>query len=259
MEKALQYIDEIHDTSQYVLGEVYMVRNKLDGKSYIGQTVTHRMNHGRYRPFGYKRRFKSHVSEALCNRKKHQCSCIANAIRKHGSENFEVLLLQRCLRKDLDDCEASEIAVHDTIHPNGYNLAPGGRVKHSVTTDDYDKVYIPEYAPMEKTAPKSSETRARIKEGNQKFREKNAQYMDAIFQSLKEKRNTKKMALFEDEVIEEPLSQYIRTKGRAAIICINGKKASFNSQYETKDQSIDRALEFLQALKKNTTVATSSN
>lgn len=259
MEKALQYIDEIHDTPQYVLGEVYMVRNKLDGKSYIGQTVTHRMNHGRYRPFGYKRRFNSHVSEALCNRKKHQCSCIANAIRKHGSDNFEVILLQRCLQKDLDSCEASEIALHDTIHPNGYNLAPGGRKKFSITTNDYDKVIAPDYIPMEKTSPKSLETRERIKEGNRKFREKNAQFMDAVFHSLKEKRNAKKMALLEDEVIEEPLSQYIRTKGHAAIVSVNGKRVSFNSQYETKEQAIERALEFLQALKKNTTVATSSN
>lgn len=236
-----------------------MVRNKLDGKCYIGQTVSHRLNHGRYRPFGYARRFKSHVSEAMCNRKKNQCSCLANAIRKYGSENFEVVLLQRCFRNDLDDAEARWIEEYDSIHPNGYNLAPGGRIKYSVSTKDFEEVERLDYTPMDRNAPRSQETAEKIKEGNRKFREKNALYMDAVFRSLKDKRNDKKMKLFEGDVVDEPLSQYIRTHGKRTLVVINGKRVSFQSQYEDKEESIQRALKFLEKLKLNTSVATSSN
>jgi hypothetical protein len=259
MEESLQFIDEIHDSPNHVLGEIYMVRNKLDGKCYIGQTVSHRLNHGRYRPFGYARRFKSHVSEAMCNRKKHQCSCLANAIRKHGSENFEVVLLQRCFRHELDDTEARCIGEYGCIHPNGYNLAPGGRIKYSVSTNEFEEVERFDYTPMDRNAPRSQETIQKIKDGNRKFRDKNSMYMDEVFRSLKDKRNDKKMKLFEDEAVEEPLSQYIRTKGKRVHIMINGKTATFESQYENKEESIQRALNFLEKLKLNTTVATSSN
>ncbi len=72
MQDPVDLLDEIHDNPAYVMGEIYMIRNIHTGMAYIGQTVTHRMNHSRYRPYGYIRRFKSHVSEALCdNKEKH--------------------------------------------------------------------------------------------------------------------------------------------------------------------------------------------
>ena len=40
-----------------VRGEVYRITNAVTGKSYIGQTRSHRLNRGKYRPFGYMGRF----------------------------------------------------------------------------------------------------------------------------------------------------------------------------------------------------------
>ena len=36
-----------------VVGEIYKMTNTTNGKVYIGQTRSHRLNHNKYRPFGY--------------------------------------------------------------------------------------------------------------------------------------------------------------------------------------------------------------
>ena len=57
-----------------VVGHIYKITNIKTNKIYIGQTLSHRKNRGKYRPFGYEGRFKDHLSEALCNSKKKQCT-----------------------------------------------------------------------------------------------------------------------------------------------------------------------------------------
>lgn len=51
-----------------VVGEIYKITNTVTNKSYIGQTRSHRLNHDKYRPFGYLGRFKDHLSEANSNK-----------------------------------------------------------------------------------------------------------------------------------------------------------------------------------------------
>ena len=52
-----------------VVGEIYKITNIKTNKSYIGQTRSHRLNHNKYRPFGYWGRFKDHMNEANSNKK----------------------------------------------------------------------------------------------------------------------------------------------------------------------------------------------
>ena len=66
-------IDMISDIPEYVKGQIYLITNTVNNKKYIGQTRTHMWNHGKYRPFGYIRRFKDHICEATRNIKKNQC------------------------------------------------------------------------------------------------------------------------------------------------------------------------------------------
>ena len=47
-----------------VIGEIYKITNMLTNKMYIGQTRSHYLNRGKYRPFSYTGRFKSHISES---------------------------------------------------------------------------------------------------------------------------------------------------------------------------------------------------
>ena len=57
------------DEKDNVVGEIYKITNTTNGTSYIGQTRSHRLNHNKYRPFGYLGRFNDHVHEAFSSKK----------------------------------------------------------------------------------------------------------------------------------------------------------------------------------------------
>jgi len=106
---------------------IYIIRNKIDNKTYIGQAVSHRLNKGKYRYFGYDGRFKDHISEAINNTKKNQCTYLNNSIRKHGIKNFFVELIETCDKNNSDNREIYYIEKYKSIYPNGYNLTKGGK------------------------------------------------------------------------------------------------------------------------------------
>jgi group I intron endonuclease len=106
--------------------EIYKIVNLISKKIYIGQAVSHILNHNRYRPYGRQGRFKCHVSEAYSN-KKNQSHYLNNAIRKYGSDNFEVELIEYCDIQNADDREKHYIETYNSLYPNGYNLKNGGR------------------------------------------------------------------------------------------------------------------------------------
>lgn len=57
------------------------------------------------------------------------------AIRKYGSDNFKVDILEECLRSDLDDREIYWIAYYGSFPPSankGYNLTAGGKSATSI-------------------------------------------------------------------------------------------------------------------------------
>lgn len=114
--------------------EVYLIRisrSDRDGrgappKYYVGQTQTHVLNHGKYRPFGTRRRLAAHISEAFRHREK-ECRKLNDAIRHYGAE----ALCARVLRvvdtaEEADAAETHFIKVFDAIE-HGYNVRLGGR------------------------------------------------------------------------------------------------------------------------------------
>ncbi len=125
-ESKLQYINNILETNENALGIIYKITNNENGKCYIGQTVTHKLNAKKYRPFGEKRRLNQHISDALCNSKKKQCTCLNNAIRKYGKDSFTTEVIEYCELDQSNDREIYWIKHHNTISPNGYNLNEGG-------------------------------------------------------------------------------------------------------------------------------------
>jgi len=106
--------------------EIYLIRNIVNLKCYIGQTVSHVLNHRRYRPYGSIMRFRHHVSEAYSDKDK-QCRYLNNAIRKYGPQNFEVTILATCNTEDANTMEIFYIDKECTLFPNGYNLTTGGK------------------------------------------------------------------------------------------------------------------------------------
>ena len=129
----MEYESIILDTREFRIGHIYKITNIKNNKLYICQAVSHRKNHEKYRPFGYKGRFRDHISEALCNTKKKQCTYLNNAIRLYGKENFKVELLQRCPINELNQLEQKLINDYDSLYPNGYNLTIGGKTTYQAS------------------------------------------------------------------------------------------------------------------------------
>jgi len=111
-----------------IKGEIYKIINLLTDKMYIGQTRSHYLNKGKYRPFGYMGRFRSHISESK-NLSKSQASCryLNSAFNKYGIEQFKCELIMNCEIDDLDIYEQKYIRELNTKYPNGYNLTNGGQ------------------------------------------------------------------------------------------------------------------------------------
>ena len=117
----------ILDDSTQRYCEIYKITNLTTEKCYVGQAVSHILNHNRYRPYGRDGRFRCHVSEAFST-KKNQCHYLNNSIRKYGVEDFTVELLECCEISDATDREIHYIKLFDALFPKGYNLKNGGNV-----------------------------------------------------------------------------------------------------------------------------------
>ena len=103
----------------------------MTGMIYVGQTVSHILNHSRYRPYGREGRFKSHASEAFST-KKNQSRYLNNALKKYGVNNFVVELLEYCEIGNANEREMHHIKILNSLYPSGYNLTTGGmRFLHS--------------------------------------------------------------------------------------------------------------------------------
>lgn len=91
---------------------VYKAENLINGKIYIGRTVTPIEN----RQWG-------HVNAA----KKNSKTIFHNAIRKYGADNFQFSVLCQCdSYEEMNEKEKFFISSLDSQVPNGYNMTPGG-------------------------------------------------------------------------------------------------------------------------------------
>jgi group I intron endonuclease len=241
----------LEDKSQ-VLGHIYLITNTKTEKSYVGQTLTHRKNRGKYRPFGYMGRFQDHISEAICNTKKKQCTYLNNAIRMYGKDVFQCSLLLTCPKEDLDKQEEHFIKEYKSLYPDGYNLTRGGKVfKHMET--DVDK--ISPLPPKKRGGCKSrsKETRAKMTErlkevmGTQEARE------EQMKRSQKQ-HSTVKLSKFKGVVVDmDNMEQYLRVRNskdgsKFIKLVIGDKTTSFTGKYETLDEIKKKAIEFIKTI-----------
>jgi len=242
----------LNDSSQ-VIGNIYIITNTTTNKQYIGQTVSHRKNHNKYRPFGYEGRFKDHISEAICNTKKKQCNYLNNSIRQYGKEAFKVELITTCNKEELDTLEELYIKQYNTLYPNGYNLTKGGKVFRSINPDIQPT--NPTNIPKKRggCTNRSSETRAKMT--------KNLKIICGTPDAKKEQmlRSQKQHSIYKInkfkgiEIDLNNINQYIKVlnknDGSKYIrVIIGEKKTTFVGKYETLEILRDKAIEFIKSV-----------
>lgn len=103
-------------------GIIYKITNKVNNKSYIGQTR-----------YTVEFRWKQHQH-------KKDNVYFHNAIHKYGVDNFLVEVLEECNIENLSSREIFYIAKYDTFN-NGYNLTIGGEGNRTLVLDNkYDEI-----------------------------------------------------------------------------------------------------------------------
>ena len=103
-------------------GYIYKITNKVNGKSYIGQTR-----------YTIEFRWRQHLH-------KKDNTYFHNAIKKYGVDNFIVEKLEECNIEDLNEKEIYYIAKYNTFK-DGYNLTIGGDGNRTLLLDDkYEEI-----------------------------------------------------------------------------------------------------------------------
>lgn len=116
-----------------MIGYIYKITNKLNGKIYIGQTiqkVTERWN-------------------AHCRTPKSKGEAdmhIKRALMKYGRENFTFEVIEECGEELLDEREVYYISYYDSYN-NGYNSTKGGKKggKRPKLTEEEQQIVIELY------------------------------------------------------------------------------------------------------------------
>jgi hypothetical protein len=200
--------------------EIYKITNTENNKIYVGQTVSHMLNHDKYRRYGIHKRLDSHFSEAIKNNKDKECLYLNNAIRKYGNDKFIVELITTCDMENGDDTEDKYILECNSLFPNGYNLKLGKTI----------------YKYTEETRPIQLDSNNKPCETN------------SIEQN--------KLERFDDVDIPEDLStnsdKYIRVSNaknkNLVILKIDDIEISFGSKKISKDKLKENLLIFIQKL-----------
>lgn len=93
--------------------DIYLIKNKLNNKLYVGQSIK-----------GYLNRWRIHCFNARHPNKYTQY--IDRALHKYGIDNFELILLDTVDINEKDFMEQYYIKKYNSLYPNGYNKTIGG-------------------------------------------------------------------------------------------------------------------------------------
>ena len=253
----LALIDVIVDDRTMVLGEVYVIMDKRNQKKYVGQTVTHRLNHARFRPFGYVRRFASHVSQAKCNSESKPCYELHNAIREDPT-SFEVKLVHRCEQDELDTWEKHYVEVLGSAWPNGYNQTIGGRGISLIVMQKEN--YVPRpveplvHVKREHGDAHAPETKSRIGEALKKSFAEHPERKELMSKRTLNQHYEKKFEMGMKHVLNEDNLEFhlAKRKDSVAVLFERTRTTEFVRFHQTKTETIDqtyaRALDFLREL-----------
>lgn len=89
---------------------VYQIKNNINGKIYIGSTIS-----------GFKKRIREHLYEL--SKGTHHSNHLQKAFNKYKSESFEISILEICTRENIVEREQHYIDLYKPYErKNGYNI-----------------------------------------------------------------------------------------------------------------------------------------
>jgi group I intron endonuclease len=103
------------------MGRIYIAKNIINGKGYIGQTIR-----------AIKKRLKEH-------QKSSGCRAFSGAIKKYGWENFQIDWYE-CPDNELNKHERWMVKLMGTLSPGGYNLREGGGAHGKMSEETKQKL-----------------------------------------------------------------------------------------------------------------------
>lgn len=216
LSKRIKLSNKILEQEKLRYTEIYKIVNLTTKKCYVGQAVSHILNHKKFRPYGMNGRFRCHISEAY-SKKKCQSKYLNNAIRKYGPCDFHIQCLEICECKDANKREIFYIEKENTLFPNGYNLNKGGS-QHFHT----------------------KESKKRVSNG--------------VMQYFKEKKFDKFMKLNYEDINLTNIDNYIRPLNRNKeqygwYVYIKRIKCDFGGVHISLEDSYKYSVEFIKELK----------
>ena len=100
------------------MGYIYKITNRINKKIYIGVTTQENPNS----------RWSDHKSH---NRQETGCPLLMKAFKKYGEDAFKFEILIICFNEDVFRFENDYIKKYNSLSPNGYNIAEGGKTNKS--------------------------------------------------------------------------------------------------------------------------------
>lgn len=259
VQRRLAYASSIIDSPDMTFYEIYALEDTVANKSYIGQSTSHRLNNGRYRPYGSKKRWDSHVSQALCNSATKPCQDIHVAIRAN-KDDIKVHVLAYCMPQESDYWEQYFIRKWNTFHPNGYNLTTGGRAGGTGVRRAKERVVPPNTEAHEKRkvgeTVHTTESKAKIAEGLRAYMQENEAVVKQITNRTRNQHMQKKIDVGKQFVIDpNNLEGYLVDRKRSCTVVFerkrDGKIVDFHiGKTETREECRQRAMDYLNELVK---------
>jgi len=246
--------DEFHK----VEGEIYKITNKVTGKCYVGQTRSHRLNHGKYRPFGHLGRFRDHISEANSN-KPNQSRYLNSSLLKYGSENFVCEKLITCKVDELDEYEVKYISELNTKFPNGYNLTDGGQGRGALKGEKIvlDETQLVKPEVKEKFPLKKSDFTKKLISDRLKEALSSSEHRNEMMKNAQEQHLSKKFEMLRHVTVDQAnIDKYIRVIKNNTLnfeyvrVTIDKIRTTFVGKFETIEEIKERARTFIKELVK---------
>jgi group I intron endonuclease len=151
------------------MGRIYIAKNVINGKGYIGQTI---------------RAIKTRLKEHRTGKSK-GCRAFHGAIKKYGWENFKIDWYE-CPDDELNKHEKWMVNLMGTLSPRGYNLREGGGSGGKWSEESKQRMIKSHLG-----KPKSVETKQKMSDGRRG--EKNHNFGKPKSEETREKQSEAKL------------------------------------------------------------------